>query len=123
MFDRDEVLVRSRGADLGKMTFEDALQRFGSHLGPQGNVSSESAASHSPVRQNSASGALTAKFGNLNVHYAWSEKLAFNTKKRIEVLLNDLDWSYVDWREGLMRMIGGKLIICRADRVFSISYP
>uniref|UniRef100_F1KQP7 non-specific serine/threonine protein kinase n=1 Tax=Ascaris suum TaxID=6253 RepID=F1KQP7_ASCSU len=82
VFDRDEVLVRSRGVDLGKMTFDDALQRFS--LGPSANVSSENAASHSPVRQSSVSNALSATFGNLDVHYALNEKLAFNTRKRIE---------------------------------------
>uniref|UniRef100_A0A915AH84 non-specific serine/threonine protein kinase n=1 Tax=Parascaris univalens TaxID=6257 RepID=A0A915AH84_PARUN len=84
VFDRDEVLVRSRGVDLGKMTFDDALQRFSSHLGPSANVSLESTASHSPIRQISISNTLSATFGNLNVHYALNEKLAFNTKKRIE---------------------------------------
>ncbi|KHN74706.1 Eukaryotic translation initiation factor 2-alpha kinase 4 [Toxocara canis] len=84
VFDRDEVLVRSRGNDLGKMTFEEALQRFDSQLGSATNAFSESSISHSPTRQNSISNPPTATFGNLNVHFALSEKIAFNTKKRIE---------------------------------------
>ncbi|KAL3989303.1 Protein kinase domain family protein [Acanthocheilonema viteae] len=82
----DEVLVRVDGIDLGKLTFDEILNKFETH---QNGVSFLEAFPHvlntnSPVRHSVNTLPIAATLANLNVRYALSEKPAIHIRKRNE---------------------------------------
>ncbi|VDD94685.1 unnamed protein product [Enterobius vermicularis] len=79
--DRNEVFLRSHNTDYGKLSFSDAVAKIDS-AGENGTVSSCEIMARSRQATNSSSVATAA---NISIHFATSEKLAYNTRKRIEV--------------------------------------
>lgn len=80
---RNEVFLRSRNLDCGKMSFDDAIFKLDTLSECVGASSSDVIISSSSRQlSNTVSAASTA---NLSIHYALTEKLAYNVKKRLEV--------------------------------------
>ncbi|CAG9533873.1 unnamed protein product, partial [Cercopithifilaria johnstoni] len=86
VYGEDEVLARVDGVDLGKLTFDEMLNKFETY---QNGVSFMEAFQRitntsSPVRHSISTLPVAATLANLNVKYALSEKPAAHIRKRNE---------------------------------------